>query len=98
MRYINKLNGAVIDVTVPISGENWEKMENKQIKIKDVKQETDNEIKAEVNDVEDKEGFDLTKLTVKELKAYAKSNDIELPSEATKKDEIIEVIATSFQD
>ena len=93
MKYINTKTGVVIDLTAPISGGNWvaigEVEEKPTPKVKpevEIKQET---TQAETDD------FDLTKMTVDELKEYAIDNDIELT--ATKKADIIEEIAKAFE-
>ena len=95
MRFKNKRTGAIIEVASLITGEDWVKIEETQPKVINElnisEENTENEI------VEEAEDFDLTKMKVTELKKYAKDNDIEIPTEATKKDEIIAVIAEAFQ-
>lgn len=93
MKFKNTKTGVVIDLTAPISGGNWvaigEVEEKPTPKVKpevEIKQETTQD---ETND------FDLTKMTVDELKDYAIDNDIELS--ATKKADIIEEIAKAFE-
>lgn len=94
MKFKNTKTGAVIDLTAPISGGNWvaigEIEETKPTpKVKpevEIKQETTQD---EIDD------FDLTKMTVDELKIFATENDIELS--ATKKADIIEEIAKAFE-
>lgn len=93
MKFKNTKTGVVIDLTAPISGGNWVaigEVETKPTpKVKpevEIKQETTQD---ETND------FDLTKMTVDELKTFATENDIELS--ATKKADIIEEIAKAFE-
>ena len=93
MKFKNTKTGVVIDLTAPISGGNWvaigEVEEKPTPKVKpevEIKQETTQD---ETND------FDLTKMTVDELKTFATENDIELS--ATKKADIIEEIAKAFE-
>ena len=57
-----------------------------------VKPEVEIKPKEEVVEADD---FDLTKMTVDELKTFATENDIELTS--TKKADIIEEIAKAFE-
>ena len=94
MKYINTKTGVVIDLTAPISGGNWvafgEVEETKPTP--KVKPEVEIKPKQEVPETDD---FDLTKMTVDELKEYAIDNDIELT--ATKKADIIEEIAKAFE-
>lgn len=98
MRFKNKRTGAIIEVASLITGEDWVKIDETQPKVINElnisEENTENEI---VEEVEESEDFDLTKMKVTELKKYAKDNDIEIPTEATKKDEIIAVIAEAFQ-
>ena len=94
MKYINTLNGTVIDVTVPISGKYWREYTGE----KEVEEEVVTATKTEsAQQKEENEDFDLTKMTIAELKDYAKENEIELSSDTTKKDDIIQVIADAFQ-
>ena len=93
MKFKNTKTGVVIDLTAPISGGNWvaigEVEEKPTPKVKpevEIKQETTQD---ETND------FDLTKMTVDDLKTFATENDIELT--ATKKADIIEEIAKAFE-
>ena len=94
MKYINTKTGVVIDLTAPISGGNWvavgEVEETKPTP--KVKPEVEIKPKEEVVEADD---FDLTKMTVDELKTFATENDIELT--ATKKADIIEEIAKAFE-
>ena len=94
MKYINTKTGVVIDLTAPISGGNWVALgEVEETKpTPKVKPEVDIKPKQEVVETDD---FDLTKMTVDELKEYAIDNDIELT--ATKKADIIEEIAKAFE-
>ena len=93
MKFKNTKTGVVIDLTAPISGGDWvafgeveEKPTPKAKSEVEIKQESTQD---ETND------FDLTKMTVDELKVFATENDIELT--ATKKAEIIEEIAKAFE-
>ena len=93
MKYINTKTGVVIDLTAPISGGNW-------VAIGEVEEKPTPKVKPEVEIKQEQEtvetdDFDLTKMTVDELKDYAIDNDIELT--ATKKAEIIEEIAKAFE-
>ena len=94
MKFKNTKTGVVIDLTAPISGGNWvafgEVEETKPTP--KVKPEVEIKPKQEVIETDD---FDLTKMTVDELKTFATENDIELS--ATKKADIIEEIAKAFE-
>ena len=94
MKFKNTKTGVVIDLTAPISGGNWvaigEVEETKPTP--KVKPEVEIKPKQEVPETDD---FDLTKMTVDELKTFATENDIELS--ATKKADIIEEIAKAFE-
>ena len=94
MKFKNTKTGVVIDLTAPISGGNWvafgEVEETKPTP--KVKPEVEIKPKQEVVETDD---FDLTKMTVDELKTFATENDIELS--ATKKADIIEEIAKAFE-
>ena len=94
MKYINTKTGVVIDLTAPISGGNWVAIgEIEETKpTPKVKPEVEIKPKEEVVETDD---FDLTKMTVDELKTFATENDIELS--ATKKADIIEEIAKAFE-
>lgn len=91
MEYKNIKTGAIIDSSSVLLGETWipvgEVKPTPEQKPKEKEQ-----VKEEVAETDD---FDLTKMTVDELKDYAIDNDIELT--ATKKAEIIEEIAKSFE-
>lgn len=91
-KYIHKETGATIDVASVVTGTAWipidEVVEKKEQPIKEV-------IEEESVKEETAEDFDITEMTVKELREYAKANEIEIPSDA-KKDEIIELIAAAF--
>ena len=94
MKFKNTKTGVVIDLTAPISGGDWvavgEVEETKPTP--KVKPEVEIKPKEEVVEADD---FDLTKMTVDELKTFATENDIELS--ATKKADIIEEIAKAFE-
>ena len=94
MKFKNTKTGVVIDLTAPISGGNWvaigEVEETKPTP--KVKPEVEIKLKEEVVETDD---FDLTKMTVDELKTFATENEIELS--ATKKADIIEEIAKAFE-
>ncbi|GEM_PF-4537555 len=97
MKYINTLNGTVIDVTVPISGKYWREYTGEKEVEEEVVTATETESAQQKEETEEPEDFDLTKMTIAELKDYAKENEIELSSDTTKKDDIIQVIADAFQ-
>ena len=94
MKFKNTKTGVVIDLTAPISGGDWVAVgEIEETKpTPKVKPEVEIKPKEEVAEVDD---FDLTKMTVDELKTFATENDIELS--ATKKADIIEEIAKAFE-
>ena len=93
MKFKNTKTGVVIDLTAPISGGNWVAFgEVEEKPTPKVQPEVKVEQKVEEVETDD---FDLTKMTVDELKDYAIDNDIELT--ATKKAEIIEEIAKAFE-
>lgn len=94
MKFKNTKNGAVIDVTVPISGGDWVPFE--ELKTPEV--EETKEVEEEVIEQEEpkEETFDLTAMTVEQLKAYAKENEITIPTKATKA-QILGLIAEAFQ-
>ena len=93
MKYINTKTGVVIDLTAPISGGNW-------VAIGEVEEKPTPKVQPEVeikqeSTQEETDDFDLTKMTVDELKTFATENEIELS--ATKKADIIEEIAKAFE-
>ena len=93
MKFKNTKTGVVIDLTAPISGGNW-------VAIGEVEEKPTPKAKPEVeikqeSTQEETDDFDLTKMTVDELKTFATENDIELS--ATKKADIIEEIAKAFE-
>ena len=93
MKYINTKTGVVIDLTAPISGGNW-------VAVGEVEEKPTPKVKPEVeikqeSTQEETDDFDLTKMTVDELKTFATENDIELT--ATKKADVIEEIAKAFE-
>lgn len=94
MKFKNTKTGVVIDLTAPISGGDWvafgEVEETKPTP--EVKPEVEIKPKEEPVEADD---FDLTKMTVDELKTFATENEIELS--ATKKADIIEEIAKAFE-
>lgn len=93
MKFKNTKTGAVIDLTAPISGGDW-------VAVGEVEEKPTPKVQSEVK-IKPKEepvetdDFDLTKMTVDELKTFATENDIELS--ATKKADIIEEIAKAFE-
>lgn len=94
MKFKNTKTGVVIDLTAPISGGNWVAIgEIEETKLTP-KVQPEVEIKQETTQ-EESNDFDLTKMTVDELKTFATDNDIDLT--ATKKAEIIEEIAKAFE-
>lgn len=93
MKYINTKTGVVIDLTAPISGGDW-------VAVGEVEEKPTPKVQSEVEikqeqEVVETDDFDLTKMTVDELKTFATENDIELS--ATKKADIIEEIAKAFE-
>ena len=93
MKFKNTKTGVVIDLTAPISGGNW-------VAIGEVEEKPTPKVKPEVeikqeSTQEETDDFDLTKMTVDELKTFATENEIELS--ATKKADIIEEIAKAFE-
>ena len=91
MKFKNTKTGVVIDLTAPISGGNW-------VAIGEVEEKPTPKVQPEVEikpKQEETDDFDLTKMTVDELKTFATENDIELS--ATKKADIIEEIAKAFE-
>ena len=93
MKFKNTKTGAVIDLTAPISGGDW-------VAVGEVEEKPTPKVQSEVeikqeSTQEETYDFDLTKMTVDELKDYAIDNDIELT--ATKKADIIEEIAKAFE-
>lgn len=91
MEYKNIKTGAIIDSSSVLLGETW--IPVSEIKpTPEQKPKAKEEVKGEVVETDD---FDLTKMTVDELKTFATENDIELT--ATKKADIIEEIAKAFE-
>ena len=93
MKFKNTKTGVVIDLTAPISGGDW-------VAIGEVEEKPTPKVQPEIEikqeqEVAETDDFDLTKMTVDELKTFATDNDIELT--ATKKAEIIEEIAKAFE-
>ena len=93
MKFKNTKTGVVIDLTAPISGGNW-------VAIGEVEEKPTPKVKPEVEikqeyTQDETNDFDLTKMTVDELKTFATENEIELL--ATKKADIIEEIAKAFE-
>ena len=93
MKFKNTKTGVVIDLTAPISGGNWVAIGEVEEK-PTPKVQPEVEIKQETTQ-DETDDFDLTKMTVDELKTFATENDIELS--ATKKADIIEEIAKAFE-
>ena len=94
MKFKNTKTGVVIDVTAPISGGNWVALGEVEETKPTPKAKPEVEIKQE-QEVVETDDFDLTKMTVDELKTFATENDIELSE--TKKADIIEEIAKAFE-
>ena len=94
MKFKNTKTGVVIDLTAPISGGNWVAIGEVEETKPTPKVQPEVEIKQETTQDETND-FDLTKMTVDELKSYATENDIELTE--TKKADIIEEIAKAFE-
>lgn len=91
MEYKNIKTGAIIDSSSVLLGKTW-------VPVDEIKPtpEPKPEVKAEPEEEPiETDDFDLTKMTVDELKTFATDNDIELS--ATKKAEIIEEIAKAFE-
>ena len=93
MKFKNTKTGAVIDLTAPISGGDWVAVGEVEEK-PTPKVQPEVEIKQETTQ-DETDDFDLTKMTVDELKTFATENEIELS--ATKKADIIEEIAKAFE-
>ncbi|MGX7104120.1 Rho termination factor N-terminal domain-containing protein [Globicatella sanguinis] len=91
MKFINTKNGAIIDVVVPVKGGDWVPFEEPKAPVEEVEPVVEEPLEEEP----EAETFDLTAMTVEELKEYAKDNEITLPSKATKA-QIIELIAEAF--
>ena len=94
MKFKNTKTGVVIDLAAPISGGNWVAIGEVEETKPTPKVKPEVEIKPKQEEVET-DDFDLTKMTVDELKTFATENDIELS--ATKKADIIEEIAKAFE-
>ena len=94
MKFKNTKTGVVIDLTAPISGGNWVAIGDIEETKPTPKEKPEIEIKQETTQDETND-FDLTKMTVDELKTFATENDIELTE--TKKADIIEEIAKAFE-
>ena len=94
MKFKNTKTGVVIDLTAPISGGDWVAFGEVEETKPTPKVKPEVKVEQKVEEVET-DNFDLTKMTVDELKDYAIDNDIELT--ATKKAEIIEEIAKAFE-
>ena len=94
MKFKNTKTGVVIDLTAPISGGNWVAIGEVEETKPTPKVKPEVEIKQEQETIETND-FDLTKMTVDELKTFAIENEIELT--ATKKADIIEEIAKAFE-
>ena len=94
MKFKNTKTGVVIDLTAPISGGNWVAFGEVEETKPTPKVKPEVKVEQKVEEVET-DDFDLTKMTVDELKTFATENEIELT--ATKKAEIIEEIAKAFE-
>lgn len=91
MEYKNIKTGAIIDSSSVLLGKTW-------VPVDEIKPtpEPMSEVKTEPEEeIVETEDFDLTQMTVDELKDFAIENDIELS--ATKKADIIEEIAKAFE-
>lgn len=91
LKFKNTQNGAIIDVVVPVKGGDWVPFEEPKAPVEEVEPVVEEPIEEEP----EAETFDLTAMTVEELKEYAKNNEITVPSKATKA-QIIELIAEAF--
>lgn len=91
LKFRNTKNGAIIDVAVPVKGGDWVPFEEPKAPVEEVEPVVEEPIEEEP----EAETFDLTAMTVEELKEYAKDNEITVPSKATKA-QIIELIAEAF--
>ena len=91
LKFRNTQNGAIIDVVVPVKGGDWVPFEEPKAPVEEVEPVVEEPIEEEP----EAETFDLTAMTVDELKEYAKDNEITVPSKATKA-QIIELIAEAF--
>ena len=94
MKFKNTKTGVVIDLTAPISGGNWVAFGEVEETKPTPKVKPEVKVEQKVEEVET-DDFDLTKMTVDELKTFATENEIELT--ATKKADIIEEIAKAFE-
>ena len=94
MKFKNTKTGVVIDLTAPISGGNWVAIGEVEETKPTPKVQPEVKIKPK-EEVVETDDFDLTKMTVDELKTFATENDIELTT--TKKADIIEEIAKAFE-
>ena len=95
MKFKNTKTGVVIDLTAPISGGNWVAIGDVEETKPTPKVKPEVEIKPKQEEVVETDDFDLTKMTVDELKTFATENEIELSE--TKKADIIEEIAKAFE-
>ena len=93
MRFKHQRTGVVIELTTPNPGGLWELYEPNELPT--IEEPTIAEPVIEEIEEEPVEVFDLTSMSVAELKQYAKDNDIELTG--TKKAEIIKDIALAFE-
>ena len=75
MKFKNTKTGVVIDLTAPISGGNWVAIGEVEETKPTPKVQPEVEIKPK-EEVAETDDFDLTKMTVDELKDYATENDI----------------------
>lgn len=91
MKYVNKKTGVIFTTTSEIKGGDWVPFEEPKAPVEEVEPIVEEEIEEEP----EAETFDLTAMTVEELKEYAKDNDVKVPSKATKA-QIIELIAEAF--
>lgn len=96
MKYKNTLTGVVIDTPCKVSGENWVEVgkESKAEKIIEEPEKSDfDNPNNEVEETEE-EPIDLSEMTVADLKKFAIENGIDI-GKATRKDDIIQIIAAS---
>lgn len=79
-------------MVVPVKGGDWVPYEKEP---KAPVEEVEPVVEEPIEEETEAETFDLTAMTVDELKEYAKDNEITVPSKATKA-QIIELIAEAF--
>lgn len=99
-KYKNIRTGVVVGFLSDVSGTSW--VEVDETLKEDVTEvgETEEVLAGEetASDLEEEvEEILLPDMTIKELRAFAEENGIEIPDDVTKKDDIIQVIAQAFE-